>query len=61
MFAGKAAHVGREVLPGQPKVVLRGDVYFDDLSPGDASSIAVPNSWMLHASRSEKDTVSSEW
>ena len=31
LFAGKAAHVGRDVLRGQPKIVLRGDVYFDEL------------------------------
>ena len=60
LFAGKSAHVGREVLPGQPKIVLRGDVYFDDLSPGDATAIPVPSSWMIHASRAEHDSVSSE-
>lgn len=50
LFAGKAAHVGREVLPGEPKIVLRGDVYFDDLSPGDALPISAPSAWTTQAS-----------
>jgi len=40
LFAGKAAHVGRGVLAGDPKIVLRGDVYFDDLLPTAAAAAA---------------------
>jgi hypothetical protein len=40
LFAGKAAHVGRGVLAGDPKIVLRGDVYFDELLPAAAAATA---------------------